>query len=155
MGACPTPEHPSEFSQGGSVNLLGKKQFKHFLQDKATAQENLEGDGYHVIGRIYLKGSGDLIVDEKGFEYKAYGVYVVADEQIQFPASSLVRLTGKPLPDPKTQKTTLLVTQVEFPENVEGYDSEALRRLAEVFEGKSCVRLKSKQTQLVVGHDDP
>jgi len=84
-----------------------------------------------------LEKRGDLIVDEKGFEYKAYGVYVVADEQIQFPASSLVRLTGKPLPDPKTQKTTLLVTQVEFPENVEGYDSEALRRLAEVFEGKS------------------
>jgi hypothetical protein len=84
-----------------------------------------------------LEKRGDLIVDEKGFEYKAYGVYVVADEQISFPASSLVRLIGKPLPDPKTQKTTLLVTQVEFPENVEGYDSEALRRLAEVFEGKS------------------
>jgi len=84
-----------------------------------------------------LEKRGDLIVDEKGFEYKAYGVYVVANDQIQFPASSLVRLTGKPLPDPKTQKTTLLVTQVEFPENVEGYDSEALRRLAEVFEGKS------------------
>jgi hypothetical protein len=84
-----------------------------------------------------LEKRGDLIVDEKGFEYKAYGVYVVADDQIQFPASSLVRLTGKPLPDPKTQKTTLLVTQVEFPENVEGYDPEALRRLAEVLEGKS------------------
>jgi hypothetical protein len=40
--------------------MLGKKQFKHFLQDKATAQENLESDGYHIIGRIYLKGSGDL-----------------------------------------------------------------------------------------------
>lgn len=84
-----------------------------------------------------LEKRGDIILDDKGFEYKSFGIYVVADDKISFPASSLVRLTGKPLPDPRNQKITLLVTEAEFPEKVEGFDPEALKLLAEVFEGRS------------------
>lgn len=84
-----------------------------------------------------LEKRGDLIVDDRGFEYKSFAIYVVADDKISFPASSLVRLTGKPMPDPKNQKITLLVTEAEFPERVEGFDPDAITRLGEVFEGKS------------------
>jgi len=49
-------------------------------------------------------------VDERGFEYKQYNIYVVTERRITFPASSLLRLHSYVLPDPKTQRTTLLVT---------------------------------------------
>jgi len=84
-----------------------------------------------------LEKRGDMIVDDRGYEYKSFSIYMSADEKISFPASSLVRLTGKPLPDPKNQKITILANEVEFPENVEGFDSEALKLLADAFEGKS------------------
>ena len=84
-----------------------------------------------------LEKRGDRIVDDKGFEYKSFAIYVIAEDKISFPASSLIRLTGKPLPDPKNQKITILVTEIEFPENVEGFDLEALMLLAAVFENKS------------------
>ena len=84
-----------------------------------------------------LEKRGERIVDDLGYEYKSYGIYIVTDDKIAFPASSLVRLIGKPLPDPRNQKITLLVTATEFPEKVEGYDPEALKLLANVFDGKS------------------
>lgn len=56
-----------------------------------------------------LEKRGEKIVDEKGFEYKAYDIYVVAEKDIVFHPSSLIELEGVCVPNPRSQKTTLLV----------------------------------------------
>lgn len=76
-----------------------------------------------------LEKRGESIVDEGGFEYKAFDVYVIADQPLTFQASALIRLKAKPLGSPKTQKTVLLATRVEFPEETWRFDEVKLRRL--------------------------
>ena len=61
-----------------------------------------------------LEKRGEKIVDERGFEYKAYDIYITSDKPKTFHPSSRIRLEGTPLPNPKTQKTTLLAYRVEF-----------------------------------------
>ena len=75
------------------------------------------------------------IVDEKGYEYKSYDIYVCADEPITFEASSLVRLSGIVLPNPSSQNTTLLVYAVEFPEEFRSFNIEKLEMLKGRFNG--------------------
>lgn len=75
------------------------------------------------------------IVDEKGYEYKSYDIYVCADEPITFEASSLVRLQGIVLPNPSSQNTTLLVYAVEFPEEFRSFNVERLEMLKGRFSG--------------------
>lgn len=84
-----------------------------------------------------LEKRGEKILDEKGFEYKAYDVYVIADKNAVFQPSSLIRLEGICVPNPRTQKTTLLVCSVEFPREVRFFDVEKLKRLKEIFQDKS------------------
>ena len=69
-----------------------------------------------------LEKIGDKIVDEKGYEYKHLDLYVVSDNQLNFQPSTLVNLTGIPLPNPKTQKITLLAYSVDFPEDNLSFD---------------------------------
>ncbi|MFH0748935.1 MAG: hypothetical protein V1915_03325 [Candidatus Bathyarchaeota archaeon] len=76
------------------------------------------------------------LVDDRGFEYKGFSVYIVTDKKQDFQASALLRLTGWVYPDPKTQKTTLLATEVEFPEAISGYDEEKLNNLRSAFKNK-------------------
>lgn len=73
-----------------------------------------------------LETQGDKIVDELGYEYKDYIIYIAADQQLTFQPSSLMTLTGYVLPDPKTQKITLLVTKVEFPDTIDNYETPTL-----------------------------
>lgn len=76
-----------------------------------------------------LEKRGGRIIDERGFEYKAFDVYVVSDRALTFRPSSLVKIRGKPLGSPKTQKTVLLASRVEFPEDASNFDEEKLRIL--------------------------
>ncbi|MGA2680625.1 MAG: hypothetical protein ABSF44_02370 [Candidatus Bathyarchaeia archaeon] len=84
-----------------------------------------------------LEKCGDKIVDEKGYEYKALDIYVASDVPLTFQPSTLMRIVGLPLPNPKTQKTTLLAYKVEFPEDILSFDVSKLAALKEVFKGKS------------------
>jgi hypothetical protein len=84
-----------------------------------------------------LEKRGEKIVDEKGFEYKAYDIYVTSDEPITFQPSSLIRLEGLALPNPRTQKTTLLAYKLEFLEEVKLFDVEKLKRLKRKFQGET------------------
>ena len=97
---------------------------------------NIEINTYRLTYRVRVRPpvrtltkDGDKVLDEKGYEYKSYDVYIVTDEPIYLQASQTVLLHGESLPDPKTQKTTLLVTQIEFPDHVTSYDPEKLRTL--------------------------
>jgi hypothetical protein len=76
-----------------------------------------------------LEKRGEKIVDEKGFEYKTFDVYVAADHPLTFQASALVRLEAIPLGSPKSQKTVLLATRVEFPEETGRFDVAKLKQL--------------------------
>jgi hypothetical protein len=80
------------------------------------------------------------IVDEKGYEYKSYDIYVCADEPKTFEASSLVRLKGIVLPNPHSQNTTLLVYDVEFPEEFRSFDMERIDKLRGRFNGFTTVQ---------------
>ncbi|MEM2126600.1 MAG: hypothetical protein QXH67_00045 [Candidatus Bathyarchaeia archaeon] len=78
---------------------------------------------------LTLERLGEKIIDERGFEYKAYDLYVVSDHQLTFEPSTLIRFIAKPLGSPKSQKTVLLAYQVEFPEEVRAYNVEKLLEL--------------------------
>jgi len=82
-----------------------------------------------------LEKRGEKIVDERGFEYKAYDIYVAADKPMAFQPSALIRVEGIALPNPKTQKTTLLAYKVEFPEEVTAFDVGKLSSLRAKFQG--------------------
>jgi hypothetical protein len=84
-----------------------------------------------------LERQDDKIVDEKGYEYKHLDIYVASDNPLNFQPSTLIRFTGLPLPHPKTQKTTILAYNVEFPEDNLNYDLEKINQLAQLFEGKN------------------
>lgn len=84
-----------------------------------------------------LEKRGEKIVDEKGFEYKAYDIFVTSDKAITFQPSSVIRLEGICTPNPRTQKTTLVVYKVKFPEETSSFDIEALKCLKQAFEDKT------------------
>jgi hypothetical protein len=84
-----------------------------------------------------LEKRGEKIVDDRGFEYKAFDVYVASDTEIPFPPSSLIRLTGIPLPNPRTQKTTFLAFKAEFPEAAQSFDVTKLSTLRAALDGKT------------------
>jgi len=80
-----------------------------------------------------LEKRGEKIVDEKGFEYKAHDLYITSDRNVSFQPSSLIQIEGLTLPNPRTQKTTLLAYKTEFPEEIRAYDIEKLQRLKTKF----------------------
>jgi hypothetical protein len=84
-----------------------------------------------------LEKRGEKIVDEKGFEYKSFDIYIASDQLITFHPSSLIKLEGIPVPNPRTQRTTLLTYKVDFPEETQKFDIEKLKLLKQVFEGKT------------------
>lgn len=110
------------------------------ISRKLTFKESKMRTVYWVRVRppvFTLEKRGEKIVDEKGFEYKAYDIYVTSDNPIAFQPSRLIRIEGIPLPNPKTQKTTLLAYKVEFPEETVLFDVEKLQRLKTKLEGKN------------------
>lgn len=84
-----------------------------------------------------LMRKGSELVDDKGFEYKYFDLYIATDKPLSFQPSTLIKITALPLPHPRSQKTTLLAYDIEFPEKVENFDSEKLDRLKAKFHGKT------------------
>lgn len=82
-----------------------------------------------------LEQRGEKIVDEKGRDYKPYDFFIASDTAVSLPPSTRVILTGTVLPDPRTQRATLLASSVTLPDVVEGFDREKLTKLRERFGG--------------------
>jgi transcription initiation factor IIE alpha subunit len=79
---------------------------------------------------LSLQFKDGMVLDEKGFEYKAFDVYVLsADKQIAFEPSKLVALEGLVLPEPSQQRITLLATKIEFPADENQFDILKLKAL--------------------------
>jgi len=110
------------------------------MEKKAQVREV----GYRAVYRVRvrppvftLERRGEKIVDERGFEYKAYDIYVVSEKPLVFQPSTLVRVEGLPMPNPRTQQTTLLCYMVEFPEEASSFDRDKLDQLKRMFQGMS------------------
>ena len=84
-----------------------------------------------------LEKLGNKIVDDKGYEYKHLDLYVISDTQLNFQPSTLVNLTGIPIPNPRTQKTTLLAYNVEFPEDNHSFNVNKLAQIQAKFQDKT------------------
>jgi hypothetical protein len=87
-----------------------------------------------------LEKREDKIVDEKGYEYKFLDIYVASEREITFHPSALIRIEGVPLPHPRTQKTTLLAYDVQFPESAQNFSRDKLKALKVKFEGKTVTK---------------
>jgi Fe2+ or Zn2+ uptake regulation protein len=136
------PEDPLNL-QLISVNQAVKyRLLKRFLSlSKVT---NIQEKSYRTVYRIRvrppvftLEKRGEKIVDELGFEYKAYDIYIAAEKPIIFKPSSLIKVEGIPLSNPKNQQTTILAYKVEFPEDVLSFDVEKLKLLKKKFQTMS------------------
>jgi len=86
---------------------------------------------------FFLEKKDSKIVDERGREYKYFDIYIIAEKKLSLEPGTIVRLHSIILPDPRTQKVTLLVYKVEFPDNVESFNKENIRKLMKKFEGWS------------------
>jgi len=81
-----------------------------------------------------LEKRDEKIVDERGFEYKCFDIYVTADKPAAFQPSVLIQFEGIALPSPKTQTTTFLAYSATFPEEVQSFDAEKLACLKTKFQ---------------------
>jgi hypothetical protein len=123
----------------GIPDDLKFKRLARFLKEKNLI--NFEELGYNTIYKIRvrppvftLEKKEEKIIDERGFEYKAYDIYVISDQALTFNPSTLIRIEGKVLPHPRTQLATLLVYKVEFPEETQKFDIEKIKILKNKFE---------------------
>jgi len=89
-----------------------------------------------------LEKRNGKIVDEKGFEYKSYEVFIVSDRQLNLKPSTLLRLEAKPLASPKSQKIVLLASKVEFPEEDSNFNIEKIRKLKAKLDSLGSVKEK-------------
>jgi len=78
---------------------------------------------------LALEKKGETIVDERGFEYKSYDVFAVAEEPLSFTPGSEIELEAIPTASPKTGKIVLLAYSIKFPEEPKSFDMEKLRML--------------------------
>lgn len=74
------------------------------------------------------------IQDEEGNVYKSYAVYIVSDEKLPLNPSERLVVQGDKLPDPKTQRATLMTYNVHHPDSVKSFDREKLTDLREKFQ---------------------
>jgi hypothetical protein len=128
------PEDPLNISLVGVNEAIKYARLKRHLglEGNAIITERASRTVYRFRVRppvFTLERRGDRLVDEGGFEYKAYDVYMATSQAINFRPSTLVRIEAKPIPSPRTQQITLLAYKVEFPEEATGFDQQALEGL--------------------------
>jgi len=134
------PHDPVNLQLIGTHENIKYRRLKRLLG--TTRDVNIKETSWRTVYRVRvrppvftLEKRGEKIVDERGFEYKAYDIYITSDRPVAFQPSSLLKVEGKPVPNPKTQQTTLLAYRAEFPEEVTCFDSEKLSTLLAKFQG--------------------
>jgi len=101
---------------------------------------------YRIIVRAPIfnltKDEEGRLLDEEGREYKSHEIYLISEKPEDFQPSTLIRVTGWVLPHPRTGKPVILSIKWEFPEKIEAYDIEKLRRLKMKLDSFGSVREK-------------
>ncbi|MCW4000824.1 MAG: hypothetical protein NWE93_11345 [Candidatus Bathyarchaeota archaeon] len=118
-----------------------ERRLKRLFMDENCKVTNLRIKKYRTAYLIRvrppvqaIKQDGNKQIDEQGREYKHYDIYIVTEKPLTFQSSTKINLTGIPLPNPKTQRTTLLAYKVEFPEATEHFNISALTQLKNKFD---------------------
>ena len=124
-----------------------RKRIYMYLRDRLSSGKILEYKvlKYRTIYKLRVrhpvltleKNREGKIVDEKGFEYKSFDIYIVSDRELDLTPSSLLILIGVVIPDPKTQKVTILAYNVEEYEDISRFDKDKLDVLRELFKTMS------------------
>jgi hypothetical protein len=134
------PDDPLNIQLVGVNEAIKYRRLKRFLG--LTKDANVKEKTFRTIYRIRvrppvftLEKHEEKVVDERGFEYKAFDIYVTSDQPIKFQPSCLIRVEGIPVPNPKTQQTTLLAYKIEFPEEAYFFNIESVKVLKSFFEG--------------------
>lgn len=143
---------PIPCDDGSIIKFIGvsegvrKRRLESYLKDKLGCEKILEYQilKYRTVYRlrvrhpvITLEKRDGKILDEKGFEYKAYDIYISSDRELNLEPSSTLTIKGVVIPDPKTQKVTILAYEVDEYESFTKYDKSKLDELRELFEGKT------------------
>lgn len=124
-----------------SINIL---QQQRFLQNLMNTKKHIKELEYRTVYSLKitppvytLEMKGDKFCDEKGYEYKSLEIFISTDKRIRLAAGSVVQFEGIVSPNPKTQKTTVLVYRISLPEDTKNYDIEKIKKLKEYLEGKT------------------
>jgi len=88
-----------------------------------------------LVTTIVEDKNGNL-VDEQGNEYKHYDIFLEQNEVQSLEAGKEVEVIGKIIPDPKSQKVTLIATKI-FKLEDESYSIENIKKLREFYHMKS------------------
>ncbi len=81
----------------------------------------------------------EQVVDDKGNKWSMYDIFLEQEKEIgSVEAGKEIEVTGIVIPDPKTQKITLIVKEMEITDDNE-YDVEKIRELKTFFESKQSV----------------
>jgi hypothetical protein len=136
------PDNPINLQLVGVNEAVKYRRLKRFLG--LSGEKNIDEKRFRTVYRVRvrppvftLEKRGEKIIDEHGFEYKSFDVYIVSEKPIVFHPSSLIRMEGMPVPNPRNQQTTLLIYRVEFPEEAENFSIDKLMVLKQKFEGKT------------------
>jgi hypothetical protein len=137
-------KNPFNIKLVGINDEIKFKRLKRLAGGDERSRVRVEETAWRTVYRIRirppvftLEKHGEKVVDERGFEYKSYDVFVVSSKPIVFEPSSLLRVEGLVLPNPRTQKTTLLIYNVEFPEETYSFNIENLNKLKQKFSEKT------------------
>jgi len=76
-----------------------------------------------------MKTEEGKLLDEEGREYKSHDLYLLSEKAADFQPSTLISVRGPVLSHPRTGRPVILADKWEFPEKIEAYDVELLRRL--------------------------
>ena len=88
-----------------------------------------------IVTTIIEDKEGNL-VDEQGNEYKHYDIFLEQNEVQSLEAGKEVEIIGKIIPDPKSQKVTLIATEISKLED-EHYSLENIKKLREFYHLKN------------------
>ena len=81
----------------------------------------------------------EQVVDDKGNKWSMYDIFLEQEKEIgSVEAGKEIEVTGLVIPDPKSQKITLIVKDMEITDDNE-YDVEKIRELKKFFESKQSV----------------
>ncbi|MCE9653243.1 MAG: hypothetical protein K8Q89_09380 [Nitrosarchaeum sp.] len=88
-----------------------------------------------IVTTIIEDRDGNL-VDDEGNEYKHYDIFLEQNEVQSLEAGKEVEITGRIIPDPKSQKVTLIATKISKLDD-EHYSLENIRKLRDFYHFKS------------------
>lgn len=127
-------------TENAKLSVIKKLGYEDLTQDQIKEKPIVEVVSGRVLYRLRvvpkvqtLSMKDKKILDEQNREFKAKELYVIADSQIEFTGGSIVKLYGKPIADPRTQRVTMLCWRIEKIGDITTYDTKKIAELQAFF----------------------